>query len=75
MSPKLARLSGSKVATVLGKFGFSVVSQRGSHAKLGRTGPIGEKQICALLEIKVPPAINRRICSQGRSTSWRSITF
>ena len=45
MSPKLARLSGSKVVTIFGKFGFSVVSQRGSHAKLRRTGPIGDKQI------------------------------
>ncbi len=45
MSPKLARLSGHEVVTILGKFGFSVVSQRGSHAKLRRTGPIGDKQI------------------------------
>jgi predicted RNA binding protein YcfA (HicA-like mRNA interferase family) len=38
MSPKLARLSGHEVVTILGKFGFSVVPQRGSHAKLRGTG-------------------------------------
>lgn len=45
MSPKLARLSGNEVIKVLGKFGFSVVSQKGSHAKLKRIGPLGENQI------------------------------
>lgn len=45
MSPKLRRLSGSKVVAILSKFGFSVVSQRGGHAKLKRIGPMGDKQI------------------------------
>jgi predicted RNA binding protein YcfA (HicA-like mRNA interferase family) len=45
MSPKLRRLNGSKVVAILGKFGFSVASQKGSHAKLKRIGPMGDKQI------------------------------
>lgn len=44
MSPKLRHLSGRQVVSVLGRFGFVVVSQRGSHAKLRRTGPGGQKE-------------------------------
>jgi predicted RNA binding protein YcfA (HicA-like mRNA interferase family) len=44
MSPKLRRLSGRDVVTILGRFGFAVHSQRGSHAKLRRGGSGGEKQ-------------------------------
>lgn len=36
MSPKLRRLSGQQVIRVLRRFGFDVVTQRGSHAKLRR---------------------------------------
>ena len=34
--PKLKRLSGNDVIRILGQFGFSVYSQRGSHVKLRR---------------------------------------
>ena len=44
MSPKLRRLSGQDVINILAKLGFSVHSQRGSHVKLPRLGPAGEKQ-------------------------------
>ena len=67
MSPKLARLSGSDVVTILGKFGFSVVSQRGSHAKLRRSGPVGDKQILTVplhkeLDIGTVHAIMKQAC-------------
>ena len=42
--PKPKRLSGSDVMKILGLFGFSVHSQRGSHVKLRRVSPSGEKQ-------------------------------
>lgn len=42
--PKLRRLSGSEVIRILGLFGFTVHSQRGSHVKLRRISPMGEKQ-------------------------------
>lgn len=42
--PKLRHLSGSEVIRILGRFGFTVRSQRGSHVKLRRIGPNGEKQ-------------------------------
>jgi len=44
VSPKLRRLSGQQVVRIFERLGFSVVSQRGSHAKLRRRGPAGEKQ-------------------------------
>jgi len=44
MSPKLKRLSGKEVLSILSKFGFSVHSQRGSHVKLRRTSSAGEVQ-------------------------------
>ncbi|MBI5674678.1 MAG: type II toxin-antitoxin system HicA family toxin [Nitrospirae bacterium] len=44
MSPKLKRLSGKEVLSILSKFGFSVHSQRGSHVKLRRTSTAGEVQ-------------------------------
>jgi predicted RNA binding protein YcfA (HicA-like mRNA interferase family) len=44
VSPKLKRLSGSDIVRILGLFGFSVVTQRGSHVKLRRIGNAGEKQ-------------------------------
>ena len=44
MSPRLRRLSGRDVVTILGRFGFAVHSQRGSHVKLRRAGTGGERQ-------------------------------
>ncbi|MBF0291186.1 MAG: type II toxin-antitoxin system HicA family toxin [Nitrospinae bacterium] len=40
--PKLRRLSGAQVIAVLGRFGFYVVGQRGSHVKLARL--VGERR-------------------------------
>ena len=42
--PRLRRLSGAEVVAILGRFGFAVVSQHGSHIKLRRAG-IGGKQV------------------------------
>ncbi|RIK78946.1 type II toxin-antitoxin system HicA family toxin [candidate division KSB1 bacterium] len=42
--PKLRRLSGPEVVKILGQFGFSVISQSGSHVKLRRFTASGEKQ-------------------------------
>jgi len=44
VSPKLQRLSGKEVLSILSKFGFTVYSQRGSHVKLKRTSVSGEIQ-------------------------------
>lgn len=42
--PRLRRLSGAEAITILGRFGFTVHSQRGSHAKLRRELPNGAVQ-------------------------------
>jgi len=42
--PKLRRLSGTEVVAIFQKFGFVVMSQRGSHVKLRRLSPTGERQ-------------------------------
>jgi len=42
--PKLRGLSGQDLLRILESFGFAVHSRRGSHAKLRRIGPDGEKQ-------------------------------
>ncbi len=42
--PGLRRLSGDEPIAVLGRFGFAVHSQRGSHVKLRRVGAGGERQ-------------------------------
>jgi predicted RNA binding protein YcfA (HicA-like mRNA interferase family) len=42
--PKLKRLSGSEVVSIFQQFGFSILSQRGSHIKLRRLSPTREKQ-------------------------------
>ncbi len=42
--PKLRVLSGDQVIRIFRDFGFSLVSQKGSHAKLKRLSPNGETQ-------------------------------
>lgn len=46
--PKLRRLSGDEVIKVLGRFGFNPHAQRGSHVKLLRVAPTGERQILTI---------------------------
>jgi predicted RNA binding protein YcfA (HicA-like mRNA interferase family) len=42
--PRLRRLSGADVVSILRRFDFVLHSQRGSHAKLRRTLPEGTSQ-------------------------------
>lgn len=48
MSPKIKRLSGKEVISILSKFGFVQFSQRGSHVKLRRVF-MEEKQTLTLV--------------------------
>ncbi|PZO41852.1 MAG: type II toxin-antitoxin system HicA family toxin [Leptolyngbya sp.] len=41
--PRLKRLSGAEVVTILEHFGFRVYSQRGSHIKLRRDSDVGKE--------------------------------
>lgn len=42
--PRLRRLSGPEVIGILKGFGFAVHAQSGSHVKLRRLSPGGQKQ-------------------------------
>ena len=44
MAGRLRSQSGREVIAALSRFGFTILSQRGTHAKLRRLGPRGEKQ-------------------------------
>lgn len=46
--PKLRRLSGDEVLVILGRFGFQVQAQRGSHVKLRRVTTTGEHQMLTI---------------------------
>jgi len=56
MPGRLRQLSGREVIAILGRFGFAFLTQRGSHAKLRRLGPGGEKQT---LVVPVHDALDR----------------
>jgi len=42
--PKLRSLGGEEVLKIFSQFGFTIASQKGSHAKLRRILPEGTKQ-------------------------------
>lgn len=42
--PSLRRMSGQDVIAVFHSLGFEVLSQKGSHVKLGRAAPDGQRQ-------------------------------
>ena len=65
--PRLRRLSGREVIGVLGRFGFERVWQRGSHVKVARVGPGGERQTLTIpehasLDLGTLRAIFRQAC-------------
>ena len=58
MPGKQRSLSGEDIVRILTRFGFQVVSQRGSHAKLRRVASGGHKQT---LHIPLHRALRRGI--------------
>jgi predicted RNA binding protein YcfA (HicA-like mRNA interferase family) len=57
--PKLRRLSGTEIVTVLAQFRFSVHSQRGSHVKLRRQLADGTVQT---LTVPAHPELDTGTC-------------
>jgi predicted RNA binding protein YcfA (HicA-like mRNA interferase family) len=57
--PKLRRLSGAEVISILARFGFTIHSQRGSHVKLRRTLSDGSTQT---LTIATHPELDTGTC-------------
>ena len=74
--PKLKRLSGSEVISILSGFGFQIHSQRGSHAKLKRIEQ-GQTQILTVplhkeLDRGTLQAIFRQACRFISDSELRS---
>ena len=64
--PKPRQLSGDDVIRILAKFGFAVLSQRGSHAKLRRVTGEGIKQTLTIPRHKeLDPGTVRAIVRQA----------
>ena len=66
MSRHLRRLSSREICAALGRFGFEVVATRGSHAKLRRTTPEGQRQTLTVpLHRELAPGTLRAIFRQA----------
>ena len=64
--PRLRRLSGAEVVAILGRFGFTVHSQRGSHIKLRRASPGGSAQTLTVpRHLELDPGTCRAILRQA----------
>lgn len=67
MTPRLRVLSGREVARILASLGFEVAGVRGSHAKLVRVSPEGERQILTIpLHRDVAPGTLHAVYRQAR---------
>lgn len=56
---KLRRLSGAEIVSILGRFGFSIHSRRGSHVKLRRVTADGTVQS---LTVPAHPELDTGTC-------------
>ncbi len=63
--PKLRRLSGGEVVAILARFGFTVVSQRGSHMKLKRVVTGGTQTLTVPAHSELDPGTLRAIMQQA----------
>ena len=78
--PRLRRLSSGEVLRILGRSGFEIAAQRGSHAKLVRVAADGERQIVTVplhkhLAIGTLQAIYRRTVRFVPSVDLRRAFF
>lgn len=63
--PKLRRLSGRDVLTILQGFGFQQTSQRGSHVKLVREVADSRQVLTVPLHTELDPGTTRTIFRQA----------
>jgi predicted RNA binding protein YcfA (HicA-like mRNA interferase family) len=63
--PKLRRLAGREVVTILLGFGFQQVSQRGSHVKLVREVAESHQVLTVPLHTELDPGTLRAIFRQA----------
>ena len=67
MSPRLRRLSGRQVVSILNRFDFRLLSQKGGYAELRRIGASGTKETITIpihdeLDAGTLRAIFRLVC-------------
>jgi predicted RNA binding protein YcfA (HicA-like mRNA interferase family) len=80
MAQRLRRLSAREVCQGLGRLGFEVVAVRGSHAKLRRTTPDGQRQTLTIplhreLAFGTLRAIYRQVCRFAPEEELRRLFF
>jgi predicted RNA binding protein YcfA (HicA-like mRNA interferase family) len=63
--PKLRRLSGADVVAILGHFGFTAVSQRGSHIKVKRAVEQGTQTLTVPAHSELDAGTLRAIVRQA----------
>jgi predicted RNA binding protein YcfA (HicA-like mRNA interferase family) len=63
--PKLRRLSGADVVAIFQRFGFVVVSQRGSHIKLKRASAHGTETLTVPAHAELDAGTLRAIIRQA----------
>lgn len=63
--PKLKRLGSDDVISVLKGFGFSVVSQKGSHIKLARQSPLRKQVLTIYSSKEFPKGTTKAIFKQA----------
>ena len=78
--PKLKRLSGPEAVLAVQRFGFVILSQRGSHIKLRRISQAGEKQTLTMpnhrqLDTGTCQAIFRQACRYIPSDELRPFFY
>ena len=78
--PKLKGLSTSEVVSILQRFGFVILTQRGSHIKLRRINQIGEKQTLTVpnhrqLDTGTCHAIFRQACRYASPDDLRPFFY
>ena len=80
MSPKLRRLSGKRLITLLGRLGFDIESRKGSHVKLRRITAAGQKQTLTIpmhedLDVGTLQAISRQSSRYLTEAEIKAIFF
>jgi predicted RNA binding protein YcfA (HicA-like mRNA interferase family) len=80
MSPRLRRFTSRELLALLRTLGFEVVATRGSHAKLRRLGPDGERQTLTVpLHVELAAgtiaAIFRQVCRYVPEAIARPLFF
>ncbi len=63
--PKLRRLLGKEVIAIFGRFGFTVVSQRGSHIKIKRNISGRTQTLTVPAHFELDPGTLRAIIRQA----------